>query len=135
MRDVNRQLSSTVFQEVDRPPRAGSRSRAASTSSNLGGGPQRHQGTHVVGKIINPTSVTHEAAQFSVRVGDKRATFTLPAVPPGVAQPFDATLPDVAPAAARKAFFALDGSTISFASSTTRKRAGGDPVDTDRLLK
>ena len=56
-------------------------------------------------------------------------------VPPGVAQPFDVTLTDVAPATAKKAFVALDSSTINFASSTTRKRGAGEPLDTDKLLK
>jgi len=93
------------------------------------------KGSKVTGKIINPTSVTHETAQISVRIGAESATFTLPRVPPGVAQPFELTMPNVPPADARKAFFALDGSTISFASSTTRKRNGGEPVDTDKLLK
>ena len=77
----------------------------------------------------------HETAQFSVRIDEHRATFTLPRVPPGIAQPFEVTLPDVAPAAeAKKAFFALDSSTINFASSTTRKRGAGEPLDTDKLL-
>ena len=79
--------------------------------------------------------MVHEAAQFSVRVDEKRATFTLPKVPPGIAQPFEVTLPDIAPATAQKAFIALESSTINFASSTTSKRSGGDPVDTDKLLK
>src|SRR5438552_5230165 len=47
------------------------------------------KGVRVSGKIINPTSVTHEAAQFSLRIGTHRAIFSLPRVPPAVAQPFD----------------------------------------------
>ena len=47
----------------------------------------------------------------------------------------EVTLNGVSPGATKKAFFALDSSTISFASSTTRKRSGGEPVDTDKLLK
>ena len=43
------------------------------------------------------------------------------------------TLPDV-PATTHKVFFALDGSTINFASSSTRQRNGNSPVDTDKLL-
>ena len=56
-------------------------------------------------------------------------------MPPGVAQPFEVALPDVAPADAKRAYLALDSSTISFASSTTRKGADNGPVDTDKLLK
>jgi hypothetical protein len=38
------------------------------------------------------------------------------------------------PATTKRLFLALDGSTISFASSSTRKRGGTEPVDTDKLL-
>ena len=134
VRDVNRQLASNVFHQVD---------TATAGWQPISGGfyvidisaTAAGKGTRVVGKIVNPTSVVHEAAQFSIRVDDKRATFTLPKVPPGIAQPFEVTLPDIAPAAVQKAFLALESSTINFASSTTSKRSGGDPVDTDKLLK
>jgi hypothetical protein len=134
VRDVNRQLSSTVFHQVDLAtagwqPIAGGFYVIDISTSAAG------KGTRVVGKIVNPTSVVHEAAQFSVRVDDKRATFTLPKLPPGVAQPFEVTLADVAPGATQKAFIAIESSTINFASSTTSKRTGGDPIDTDKLLK
>jgi hypothetical protein len=134
VRDVNRQLASNVFHQVDMAtagwqPIAGGFYVIDVSAAAAG------KGTRVVGKIVNPTSVVHETAQFSVRVDDKRATFTLPKVPPGIAQPFEVTLPDVAPAAVQKAFIALESSTINFASSTTSKRTAGDPVDTDRLLK
>jgi NAD(P)-dependent dehydrogenase (short-subunit alcohol dehydrogenase family) len=134
VRDVNRQLASNVFHQVDLPtagwqPIAGGYYVIDISAATAG------KGTRVVGKIVNPTSVVHEAAQFSIRVDDKRVTFTLPKVPPGIAQPFEATLPDLAPSAVQKAFIALDSSTINFASSTTSKRSGGDPLDTDKLLK
>jgi hypothetical protein len=134
VRDVNRQLTSNVFHQVDLAtagwqPIAGG-FYVIDISANAAG-----KGTRIVGKIVNPTSVVHESAQFSIRVDDKRATFTLPKVPPGIAQPFEVTLPDIAPGATQKAFIALESSTINFASSTTSRRSGGDPVDTDRLLK
>lgn len=134
VRDVNRQLSANVFHQVDTAttgwqPIAGGFYVIDISATAAGAG------TRIVGKIVNPTSVVHEAAQFSIRVDDKRATFTLPKVPPGIAQPFEATLPGIAPAAVQKAFIALESSTINFASSTTSKRSGGDPVDTDKLLK
>jgi hypothetical protein len=134
VRDVNRQLASNVFHQVDLAtagwqPIAGG-FYVIDISAHAAG-----KGTRIVGKIVNPTSVVHEAAQFSVRIDDKRATFTLPKVPPGVAQPFEVTVPDIASAATQKAFIALESSTINFASSTTSKRSGGDPVDTDKLLK
>jgi hypothetical protein len=158
VRGVDRQLSSTVFQEVDLAatgwqPIAGgfyvidlaisdvgpSKGPTPPATSSGGQSPPAlnaiARGTKISGKIINPTSVVHESAQFSVRIGEKRATFALPRVPPGVAQNFDVTLPEVATGAAKHAFFALDGSTISFASSTTRKRSGPEPVDTDKLLR
>jgi hypothetical protein len=93
------------------------------------------KGTRITGKIVNPTSVLHETALFSVRIDEHRASFTLPRLPPGVAQTFEVTVPDVAISEAKKAFVALDSSTISFASSTTRKRGAGEPPDTDKLLK
>jgi hypothetical protein len=134
VRDVDRSLSSTVFQEVDLAtagwqPIAGGFYIIDVATAPAG------KGTKITGKVINPTTVTHEDARISVRIGAERATFTLPRVPPGVAQPFEVALPGVPSASAKKAFVALDGSTISFASSTTRKRPGAEPVDTDKLLK
>jgi hypothetical protein len=134
VRDVGKQLSTTVFQEVD---------LAAAGWQPIQGGfyvidlalSSAGKGTRIAGKIVNPTSVVHETAQFSVRIDEHKATFTLPRVPPGVAQPFDVTVPDVPVAEAKKAFVALDSSTINFASSTTRKRGAGEPPDTDKLLK
>jgi len=134
VRDVGKHLSTTVFQQVD---------LSASGWQPIAGGfyvidlslVAADKGTRIAGKIINPTSVTHETAQIAVRIGAERATFTLPRVPPAVAQPFEVTLPNVPATEARKAFFALDSSTISFASSTTRKRGAGEPPDTDKLLK
>jgi hypothetical protein len=78
--------------------------------------------------------VTHESAQVSVRAGEHRATFTVPHLPPAVAEPFEVTIPDTAAASTKKLFMAFDGSTINFASSATRKRTAGEPVDTDKLL-
>ncbi|HVZ87432.1 MAG TPA: hypothetical protein VHG72_10715 [Polyangia bacterium] len=132
VRDVDRRLSATVFQEVELgaagwQPIAGGLYVLDLMASPAG------NGLRLSGKIINPTSVTHDAAQLSVRVGEHRATFTLAHLPPGVAESFEVALPNV-PAATKQIFFALDGSTISFASSSTRKRAGAEPVDTDKLL-
>jgi hypothetical protein len=134
VRDVDRSLSATVFQEID---------LAAAGWQPIAGGfyvidvaaTPAGKGTKIAGKVINPTTVTHEDAKISVRIGVERATFTLPRVPPGVAQPFEVALPGVPPASAKKALVALEGSTISFASSTTRKRSGPDPVDTDKALR
>jgi hypothetical protein len=36
---------------------------------------------------------------------------------------------------AKRAYLALDSSTISFSSSTTRKGPGAGPIDTDKALK
>jgi hypothetical protein len=134
VRDVGKQLSTTVFQEVD---------LAAAGWQPIQGGfyvidlslAAAGKGLRITGKVVNPTSVVHETAQFSVRIDEHRATFTLPRVPPGIAQPFEVTVPDVAVGEAKKAFVALDSSTINFASSTTRKRGAGEPPDTDKLLK
>jgi len=134
VRDVGKQLSTTVFQEVD---------LSASGWQPIQGGfyvidlslASAGKGVRLTGKVVNPTSVVHETAQFSVRIDEHRGTFALTKVPPGVAQPFEVTVPDVAIADAKKAFVALDSSTINFASSTTRKRGPGEPLDTDKLLK
>ncbi len=133
VRDVGRRLSATVFQEVD---------LTATGWQPIAGGfyvtdlavTATGSGTRVAGKIVNPTSVAHEGAQLSVRLGQQRATFTLAHLPPAVAQPFEVTVAAPLPADHR-AFIALDASTISFSSSSTRKRPGSDPVDTDKLLK
>jgi hypothetical protein len=134
VREVNRQLSSTVFQEID---------LGVSGWQPISGGfyvidlsvAAAGKGSKIAGKIINPTSVTHEQAQFLIRIGEAREGFLLAKVPPAIAQPFEVTLADVPASTAKKAFVALQGSTISFASSTTRKRPGPEPVDTDKLLK
>jgi hypothetical protein len=134
VRDVNREMSATIFHEID---------LAAAGWQPISGGfyvidlsvAAAGKGSKIGGKIINPTSVTHEQAEFVVRIDEQRVGFSLPKLPPAVAQPFEVTFPEVAPTAAKKAFVALQGSTISFASSTTRKRPGPEPVDTDKLLK
>jgi hypothetical protein len=132
VRDVDRRLSATVFQQIDLTapgwqPIAGGFYVIDLTVSPASGG------TRITGKIINPTSVTHEAAQVMVRIDAQRATFTLPHMPPAVAQPFEVTVP-APPPADHRAFIALEGSTITFSSSSTRKRPGNEPVDTDKLL-
>lgn len=134
VREVDRHLSSVVYQEID-VPGAGWQLIAGGfyvidlATASAG------QGVKITGKVINPTSVVHENAQLTFRVGEKKASFTLPRVPPGVAQTFEVTLPEVTPAAAKRAFMSLDGSTISFASSTTSKGKGAGPLDTDKILK
>ncbi|HVX95030.1 MAG TPA: hypothetical protein VHK47_08970 [Polyangia bacterium] len=134
VRDVDRHLSSVVFQEVDLAASGWQPIAGGFYVIDLGVSPQG-KGVKISGKIINPTSVTHENAQLSLKIGEKKATFSLPHVPPAVAQPFDVTLADVPPAEAKRAYLALDSSTISFASSTTRRPVNGGPVDTDKLLK
>ena len=134
VRDVDRRLSATVFQEVDLgasgwQPIAGGFYVIDLTSAQAG------KGTKISGRVINPTSVTHEQAQLSIKIGEHRATFTLPHVPPAIAQPFEVVVPGVAPADAKRAYVALDSSTISFSSTTTRKPPGNGPVDTDKLLR
>jgi len=134
VRDVGKQLSTTVFQQVD---------LGASGWQPIAGGfyvidlavSPTDNGMRISGKIVNPTTVVHETAQFSVRIDEHRATFALVKAPPGVAQPFEVTLAGVSPGSGKKAFFALDSSTINFSSSTTRKRSNGEPLDTDKLLK
>jgi hypothetical protein len=133
VREVDRRLAATVFQEVDLDASGWQPITGGLYVIDLSATPAG-KGMRVAGKIVNPTSVTHESAQLSVRVGEHRASFTLPHLPPAVAEPFEVTLPDVPAASTHKLFFALDGSTISFSSSSTRKRSGGEPVDTDKLL-
>jgi hypothetical protein len=134
VREVGKQLSTTVFQEVD---------LGASGWQPIAGGfyvidlsvSPTDSGMRIAGKVVNPTTVLHENAQLSVRIDEHRATFALVKAPPGVAQPFEVTLAGVSPGSAKKAFFSLDSSTINFSSSTTRKRGTGEPLDTDKLLK
>src|SRR3954453_14834829 len=76
VRDVGKQLSTTVFQEVD---------LAASGWQPITGGfyvidlslVSAGKGSRITGKIVNPTSVLHETAQFSVRIDEHRGSFTL----------------------------------------------------------
>ncbi|HEX4403802.1 MAG TPA: hypothetical protein VH560_03175 [Polyangia bacterium] len=134
VREVDHHLTSVVYQEIELPGSGWQPVVGGFYVIDLAVTPQG-KGVRVLGKVINPTSVTHENALFSLKIGDHRATFTLPKVPPAVAQPFDVALPDVVPAAATRAYVALDSSTISFSSSTTRKGPGAGPLDTDKLLK
>lgn len=134
VREVDRHLSSIVYQEIELPGSGWQPIAGGFYAIDLAVVPQG-RGVKVLGKIVNPTSVTHEGAQLSIKIGEHRATFTLPRVPPAIAQPFEVALPDVSPADARRAYLALDSSTISFSSSTTRKGPGGGPLDTDKLLK
>jgi hypothetical protein len=133
VRDVDRKLAATVFQEVDLTASGWQPIAGGLYVSDVSAVPAG-KGLRIAGKIINPTSVTHEAAQLTVRAGEHRVSFTLAHLPPAVAEQFEVTLPDV-PASTHKVFFALDGSTISFATSSTRKRGAGEPVDTDRALR
>jgi hypothetical protein len=134
VRDIERHLSSVVYQEIDLPGSGWQPIAGGFYVIDLAVAP-KDKGVKITGKVINPTSVTHEQAQLSLKIGEHKATFTLPHVPPAVAQPFEVALADVAPADAKRAYLALDSSTISFSSSTTRKGPGGGPVDTDKLLK
>ena len=134
VRDVDRRLSSNVFQEVDLSAGGWQPIAGGFYLIDISVTPQG-DGVKIAGKVINPTSVTHDSAQFSARLNGHRATFGLAHVPPAVAQPFEVLVPGVPPAEAKHAYFALESSTISFSSSTTRKRSGGDPVDTDKALK
>src|SRR6478735_11546869 len=92
VRDVGKQLSTTVFQEVD---------LSASGWQPIQGGfyvidlslAAAGKGLRITGKVVNPTSVVHESAQFSVRIDEHRGTFALTKVPPSVAQPFEVTVP------------------------------------------
>jgi hypothetical protein len=134
VRQVDRHLSGVVYQQIELPGAGWQPIVGGFYVIDLAVTPQG-KGVKLIGKIINPTSVTHEQAQLSIKIGEHKATFTLPHVPPAVAQPFEVALPDVAPADASRAYFALDSSTISFSSSTTRKGPGAGPIDTDKLLK
>jgi hypothetical protein len=134
VRDVDRHLSSVVYQEIELPGAGWQPIVGGFYVIDLAVTPQ-DKGVKVLGKVINPTSVTHEQGQFSIKIGEHKATFVLPHLPPGVAQSFEVAVPDVKAAEATRAYFALDSSTISFASSTTRKGADKGPVDTDKLLK
>jgi hypothetical protein len=134
VRDVNKQLSSTIFQEIDLAAGGWQPISGGFYVIDLGMVPQG-DGVKITGKVINPTSVTHDAAQLSARIGTHRGTFGLAHLPPGVAQTFDVLVAGVPPAEAKRIFMALESSTISFASSTTRKKGGGDPVDMDKALK
>jgi hypothetical protein len=134
VRDVDRKLSATVFQEVDLTATGWQPIAGGLYVSDLSAVPAG-KGLRIAGKIINPTSVTHEGAQLSVRSGEHKVSFTLAHLPPAVAEQFEVTLPDVPAASTHKVFFALDGSTISFATSSTRKRGASEPVDTDKALR
>jgi hypothetical protein len=134
VRDVDKRLSANVFQEIDLHAGGWQPIAGGFYVIDLGVSPQG-DGVKITGKVINPTSVTHDAARFSARIGEKRGLFGLEHMPPGVAQSFEVSVAGVPPGDAKQAYMALESSTISFASSTTRKKNGNEPPDTDKLLK
>jgi hypothetical protein len=134
VRDVGRELKGVVYQEIELPGTGWQPIVGGFYVIDLDVMPAG-KGVKIAGKVINPTTVTHEGAHFSIRIGEHKGEFLLPKVAPTVAQTFEVALPDVPPAEAKRAYLALDSSTISFSSSTTRKGAGGGPIDTDKLLK
>ena len=76
VRDVGKKLSTTVFQEVDLgtagwQPITGGFYVIDLSVVAVG------KGTRIGGKIVNPTSVVHENAQFSARIDEHRGTFAL----------------------------------------------------------
>jgi hypothetical protein len=134
VRDMGRELRGVVYQEIELPGSGWQPIVGGFYVIDLDVMPMG-KGVKIAGKIINPTTVTHEGAHFSIRFGEHKGEFLLPKVPPAIAQTFEVSVPDVAPADAKRAYLALDSSTISFSSSTTRKGPGGGPLDTDKLLK
>ena len=93
------------------------------------------KGVRVRGKIINATAVLHEGLVFKFRIGKSATTINIPRAVPAVALPFEVTLPDVAPAEAKKAFIELESSTISFAATTTGKSSGREAFDPEKILR
>jgi hypothetical protein len=134
VRDMGREMKGVVYQEIDLPGTGWQPITGGFYVIDLDVMPVG-KGVKIAGKIINPTTVTHEGAHFSIRFGEHKGEFLLAKVPPAIAQTFEVSLPDVAPADAKRAYLALESSTISFASSTTRKGPGAGPLDTDKLLK
>jgi hypothetical protein len=92
------------------------------------------KGVRIRGKIINATAVLHEGLTFMFRIGKTSSTIIFPRAAPAVALPFEVTMPDVAPADAKKAFIELVSSTISFSATTTGKSSGRDGFDPDKIL-
>jgi hypothetical protein len=134
VRDVHKQLTSVVFEEVDLTIPGWQPLSAGFYLIDLGLAPSG-AGSKITGKVINATSVAHETLKFSVRVKKTATAFTIAHAAPGVAQPFEVIVGDVPPAEAKQAFVALESSTISFASSATRKRPGAEPPDSEALLR
>jgi len=92
-------------------------------------------GVRVRGKIINATAVLHEGLTFAFRIGKTSSMINIPRAVPAVALPFEVTLPEVAPADAKKAFIELVSSTISFSATTTGKSSGRDAFDPDKIMQ
>lgn len=58
---------------------------------------ERHlTGLRVRGRIVNATSVRHEAAQFRITIGEQRQGFTVNIISPGNSTSFNVYVPDVA---------------------------------------
>jgi len=96
---------------------------------------EKDKGVRVRGKIINVTAVVHESAVFKLGVDKSTATINIPRAAPAAAVPFEVTLLDVSPAAAKKAVIQLESSTISFASSTGKSPGSKESFDPDKILR
>jgi hypothetical protein len=93
------------------------------------------KGVRVHGKIINATAVLHEALVFKIRVGKGTAAINLARAAPGVALPFEVTLPEIPAAEAKKGVIELESSTISFASTVGKSPAGRETFDPEKILR
>ena len=96
---------------------------------------EKDKSLKVRGKIINVTAVVHESAVFKLGVDKSTAMITIPRAAPAAAIPFEASLSDVTPAAAKKAFIQLESSTISFASTTGKSPGSKESFDPDKILR
>ena len=93
------------------------------------------KGVRIHGKIINATSVVHENLLFTARLAKSAAAISLPRAAPGVALPFEVTVPGVAPADGKRATIELGSSTISYASTSAKTAPARESFDPEKILK
>lgn len=149
VREIGHQLTSMVMEEIDLN-RSGWQSigKGFYLIDAVAAPSPDAKGVLLRGKVINTTAVIHEALVFRARIGNQGSTFKVERAAPGVALPFEVTVPTGTPAdggtgqpptapggVPAKGFVTLESSTISFASSTGKAPAPREPIDLDKTLR
>jgi len=134
MGEVSKGLTSMVLDEIDLT-RSGWQPIGKGFYLVDPGVEPQDKGVRIHGKIINATSVVHEDLLFTARLAKSAAAISLPRAAPGVALPFEVTVPNVTAADGKRATIELASSTISYASTSAKTAPARESFDPEKILK